>query len=124
MFKIEGDVVRTYTGPVVTTFEFKPAPNVKVSKILNLQDDLAMALKAQTIRIQAPIPGKDVVGIEVPNDDMQTIYIKELLESEIFQNAKSSLTMILGKDIVGKPFVTDLKKTSTLAYCGGDNRFR
>lgn len=110
MFKIEGDVVRTYTGPVVTTFEFKPAPNVKVSKILNLQDDLAMALKAQTIRIQAPIPGKDVVGIEVPNDDMQTIYIKELLESEIFQNAKSSLTMILGKDIVGKPFVTDLKK--------------
>jgi S-DNA-T family DNA segregation ATPase FtsK/SpoIIIE len=68
-FKIEGDVVRTYTGPIVTTFEFKPAPNVKVSKILNLQDDLAMALKAQTIRIQAPIPGKDVVGIEVPNED-------------------------------------------------------
>ncbi len=66
MFKIDGDVVRTYTGPVVTTFEFKPAPNVKVSKILSLQDDLAMALKAQTIRIQAPIPGKDVVGIEVP----------------------------------------------------------
>lgn len=60
MFKIEGDVVRTYTGPIVTTFEFKPAPNVKVSKILNLQDDLAMALKAQTIRIQAPIPGKDI----------------------------------------------------------------
>ncbi len=118
MFKIEGDVVRTYTGPVVTTFEFKPAPNVKVSKILNLQDDLAMALKAQTIRIQAPIPGKDVVGIEVPNDDMQTIYIKELLESEIFQNAKSPLTMILGKDIVGKPFVTDLKKLPHLLIAG------
>ncbi len=118
MFKIEGDVVRTYTGPVVTTFEFKPAPNVKVSKILNLQDDLAMALKAQTIRIQAPIPGKDVVGIEVPNEDMQTIYIKELLESEIFQNAKSSLTMILGKDIVGKPFVTDLKKLPHLLIAG------
>ncbi|RXK00885.1 cell division protein FtsK [Arcobacter sp. CECT 8986] len=118
MFKIEGDVVRTYTGPVVTTFEFKPAPNVKVSKILNLQDDLAMALKAQTIRIQAPIPGKDVVGIEVPNDDMQTIYIRELLESEIFQNAKSPLTMILGKDIVGKPFVTDLKKLPHLLIAG------
>ncbi len=118
MFKIEGDVVRTYTGPVVTTFEFKPAPNVKVSKILNLQDDLAMALKAQTIRIQAPIPGKDVVGIEVPNDDMQTIYIRELLESEIFQNAKSSLTMVLGKDIVGKPFVTDLKKLPHLLIAG------
>lgn len=118
MFKIEGDVVRTYTGPVVTTFEFKPAPNVKVSKILNLQDDLAMALKAETIRIQAPIPGKDVVGIEVPNEDMQTIYIKELLESEIFQNAKSPLTMVLGKDIVGKPFVTDLKKLPHLLIAG------
>jgi len=118
MFKIDGDVVRTYTGPVVTTFEFKPAPNVKVSKILNLQDDLAMALKAQTIRIQAPIPGKDVVGIEVPNDDTQTIYLRELLESELFQNSKSPLTMILGKDIVGKPFITDLKKLPHLLIAG------
>ena len=118
MFKIEGDVVRTYTGPVVTTFEFKPAPNVKVSKILNLQDDLAMALKAQTIRIQAPIPGKDVVGIEVPNEETQTIYLKEMLESEIFQNSMSPLTMILGKDIVGKPFVTDLKKLPHLLIAG------
>ena len=65
-FKIDGDVVRTYAGPVVSTFEFKPAANVKVSKILSLQDDLAMALSAETIRIQAPIPGKDVVGIEIP----------------------------------------------------------
>ena len=118
MFKIDGDVVRTYSGPVVTTFEFKPAPNVKVSKILNLQDDLAMALKAQTIRIQAPIPGKDVVGIEVPNADVQTIYLRELLESDIFQNSKSSLTMILGKDIVGKPFITDLKKLPHLLIAG------
>ncbi len=118
MFKIEGDVVRTYTGPVVTTFEFKPAPNVKVSKILNLQDDLAMALKAQTIRIQAPIPGKDVVGIEVPNEDVQTIYLKEMLDSELFQNSKSPLTMILGKDIVGKPFITDLKKLPHLLIAG------
>ena len=118
MFKIEGDVVRTYTGPLVTTFEFKPAPHVKVSKILNLQDDLAMALKAETIRIQAPIPGKDVVGIEVPNDDLQIIYIREMLESEIFQNSKSPLTMILGKDIVGKPFVTDLKKLPHLLIAG------
>ncbi|QKF73436.1 DNA segregation ATPase FtsK/SpoIIIE [Aliarcobacter faecis] len=118
MFKIDGDVVRTYTGPVVTTFEFKPAPNVKVSKILSLQDDLAMALKAQTIRIQAPIPGKDVVGIEVPNEDTQTIYLKEMLDSEIFQNSLSPLTMILGKDIVGKPFVTDLKKLPHLLIAG------
>ena len=118
MFKIDGDVVRTYTGPVVTTFEFKPAPNVKVSKILGLQDDLAMALKAQTIRIQAPIPGKDVVGIEVPNEDTQTIYLKEMLDSDIFQNSKSPLTMILGKDIVGKPFITDLKKLPHLLIAG------
>lgn len=118
MFKIEGDVVRTYTGPVVTTFEFKPAANVKVSKILSLQDDLAMALKAQTIRIQAPIPGKDVVGIEVPNEDTQTIFLKEMLDSEIFQNSKSPLTMILGKDIVGKPFITDLKKLPHLLIAG------
>ncbi len=117
-FKIEGDVVRTYTGPIVTTFEFKPAPNVKVSKILGLQDDLAMALKAQTIRIQAPIPGKDVVGIEVPNENMETIYLRELLESDIFKNSKSPLTMILGKDIVGQPFITDLKKLPHLLIAG------
>ena len=86
-FKIEGDVVRTYSGPVVTTFEFKPAPHVKVSRILTLQDDLAMALKAKTIRIQAPIPGKDVVGIEVPNQKIETIYLKEVLESEIFKKS-------------------------------------
>jgi len=118
MFKIDGDVVRTYTGPVVTTFEFKPAPSVKVSKVLSLQDDLAMALKAQTIRIQAPIPGKDVVGIEVPNENVQTIYLKEMLESEIFKNSISPLTMILGKDIVGKPFITDLKKLPHLLIAG------
>jgi S-DNA-T family DNA segregation ATPase FtsK/SpoIIIE len=118
MFKIDGDVVRTYSGPIVTTFEFKPAPNVKVSKILNLQDDLAMALKAQTIRIQAPIPGKDVVGIEVPNDDVDTIYLRDLLESELFENSASPLTMILGKDIVGNAFVTDLKKLPHLLIAG------
>lgn len=118
MFKIEGDVVRTYTGPVVTTFEFKPAPHVKVSKVLNLQDDLAMALKAETIRIQAPIPGKDVIGIEVPNENMHVIYLKELLDSEIFNKATSPLTMILGKDIVGKPFITDLKKLPHLLIAG------
>jgi len=118
MFKIDGDVVRTYTGPIVTTFEFKPAPHVKVSKILNLQDDLAMALKAQTIRIQAPIPGKDVVGIEVPNEEPQTIYMREVLESELFTKASSPLTMILGKDIVGNPFITDLKKLPHLLIAG------
>jgi S-DNA-T family DNA segregation ATPase FtsK/SpoIIIE len=117
-FKIEGDVVRYYVGPVVTTFEFKPLPHIKVSKILALQDDLAMALKAQSIRIQAPIPGKDVVGIEIPNEKMQIIYLREILESDIFKKAKSPLTIALGKDIVGAPFVTDLKKLPHLLIAG------
>lgn len=117
-FNIEGDVVRTYAGPVVSTFEFKPAANIKVSKILGLQDDLAMALKAQTIRIQAPIPGKDVVGIEIPNKSVETIYLREMLESQLFQEAASPLTLILGKDIVGKPFITDLKKLPHLLIAG------
>jgi len=117
-FKIEGDVIRTYAGPVVSTFEFKPAANVKVSKILNLQDDLAMALSAETIRIQAPIPGKDVVGIEIPNDTVETIYLRDLLDDKLFQESKSPLTIALGKDIVGKPFVTDLKKLPHLLIAG------
>ena len=117
-FKIEGDVVRTYTGPVVSTFEFKPAANVKVSKILGLQDDLAMALSAETIRIQAPIPGKDVVGIEIPNETFDTIYLREILDDKLFKESSSPLTMVLGKDIVGKPFVTDLKKLPHLLIAG------
>lgn len=117
-FKVEGDVVRTYSGPLVTTFEFKPAPHVKVSKILNLQDDLAMALQAETIRIQAPIPGRDVVGIEIPNDTVDTIYLREILESDIFKESKSPLTVALGKDIVGKPFVTDIKKLPHILIAG------
>ena len=117
-FKVDGDVVRTYSGPLVTTFEFKPAPNVKVSKILNLQDDLAMALSAETIRIQAPIPGRDVVGIEIPNERIDTIYLREILESDLFKESKSPLTVALGKDIVGKPFITDIKKLPHLLIAG------
>jgi len=117
-FKIDGDVVRTYAGPVVSTFEFKPAANVKVSRILNLQDDLAMALSAESIRIQAPIPGKDVVGIEIPNATVDTIYLRELLDSKLFKESSSPLTIVLGKDIVGKPFITDLKKLPHLLIAG------
>jgi len=117
-FKVDGDVIRTYSGPLVTTFEFKPAPNVKVSKILGLQDDLAMALRAETIRIQAPIPGRDVVGIEIPNENIDTIYLREILESDLFKESKSPLTVALGKDIVGKPFITDIKKLPHLLIAG------
>ena len=117
-FRVEGDVIRTYSGPLVTTFEFKPAPNVKISKILGLQDDLAMALSAKTIRIQAPIPGRDVVGIEIPNESVETIYLREILESPLFKESKSPLTVALGKDIVGNPFVTDIRKLPHLLVAG------
>ncbi|EJB54674.1 DNA translocase FtsK [Helicobacter pylori] len=117
-FKIDGDIIRTYSGPIVTTFEFRPAPNVKVSRILGLSDDLAMTLCAESIRIQAPIRGKDVVGIEIPNSQSQVIYLREILESELFQKSSSPLTLALGKDIVGNPFITDLKKLPHLLIAG------
>ncbi|WQZ86455.1 DNA translocase FtsK [Helicobacter pylori] len=117
-FKIDGDIIRTYSGPIVTTFEFRPAPNVKVSRILGLSDDLAMTLCAESIRIQAPIKGKDVVGIEIPNSQSQIIYLREILESELFQKSSSPLTIALGKDIVGNPFITDLKKLPHLLIAG------
>ena len=118
VFKIDGDVVRIYSGPVVTTFEFRPAPNVKVSRIQSLSDDLAMALSARSIRIQAPIPEKDVVGIEVPNSQKEMIYLREILESEVFKSSSSPLVLGLGKDIVGNPFVTDLQKLPHLLIAG------
>ncbi|WP_195836372.1 DNA translocase FtsK [Helicobacter pylori] len=117
-FKIDGDIIRTYSGPIVTTFEFRPAPNVKVGRILGLSDDLAMTLCAESIRIQAPIKGKDVVGIEIPNSQSQIIYLREILESELFQKSSSPLTLALGKDIVGNPFITDLKKLPHLLIAG------
>ncbi len=104
--------------PIVTTFEFRPAPSVKVSRILGLSDDLAMTLCAESIRIQAPIKGKDVVGIEIPNSQSQIIYLREILESELFQKSSSPLTLALGKDIVGNPFITDLKKLPHLLIAG------
>ena len=117
-FRVEGDIARTYSGPIVTTFEFRPAPGIKVSKILTLEDDLAMALRARSIRIQAPIPGKDVVGIEIPNNSTQTIYLREVLESDLFKTSTSPLTLALGKDIVGNPFITDLKRLPHLLIAG------
>lgn len=118
VFKIEGDIVRTYSGPVVTTFEFRPAPNVKVSRIQNLQDDLSMALKATSIRIQAPIPGKDVVGIEIPNNKIQTIFLREIFESEEFRNSSANLPIALGKDVIGNPVIEDLAKLPHLLIAG------
>lgn len=118
VFRINGDVTDIYSGPVVTTFEFRPAPDVKVSRIQNLENDLSMTLKAKSIRIQAPIPGKDVVGIEIPNNTIQTIYIREIFESPEFVNSDAQLAIALGKDIIGKPVVQDLAKLPHLLIAG------
>ncbi|WP_162983046.1 FtsK/SpoIIIE family DNA translocase [Helicobacter mehlei] len=117
MFKIEGVLVSTHVGPVVSTFELRPAPHIKVSKILALADDLAMALCAPSIRIQAPIKGKDVMGIEIANPTPTPICLKEILESEAFRQAPP-LALALGKDVVGQPYVSDLKSLPHLLIAG------
>ena len=117
-FGIEGEVVGINPGPVITVFEFKPAPGIKLSKILSLVDDLALGLSAKSVRIIAPIPGKDVVGIEISNPKRELVYLKEILESPIFKNSDSSLTIALGKDVSGNPVVTDLGKLPHLLIAG------
>lgn len=117
-YGIEGTVVEVKPGPVVTLYEFEPAPGIKVSRIVNLEDDLAMAFSAYSVRIVAPIPGKSVVGIEVPNKERQTIYLREILESETFQSASSFLTLALGMTISGEPFVADLSRMPHLLVAG------
>jgi len=117
-YGVEGRVVEVRPGPVITVYEFEPAPGVKVSRIVNLADDLALALSAVTIRIVAPIPGKSVVGIEVPNATRETVYLKEILDSELFRNSKSKLSFGIGKDISGEPFVFDLAKMPHLLVAG------
>lgn len=117
-FGVEGDVVEVKPGPVVTMYEFAPAPGVKVNKISNLQDDLAMALQAVSIRIVAPIPGRGVVGIEIPNKDRETVYLKEIIEDQAFQKTGGKLPMALGKDIFGHVVVSDLAKMPHLLVAG------
>ncbi len=117
-YGIEGQVLAVTPGPVVNMYEFEPAPGVKVSSIVNLSDDLSLALRATSIRIIAPIPGKAVVGIEVPNTVRQKIYLKEILESHIYLKNSSKLTFALGKDISGNPFVADLAKMPHLLMAG------
>ena len=117
-FGVEGDVVEVKPGPVVTMYEFSPAPGVKVNKISNLQDDLAMALQAVSIRIVAPIPGRGVVGIEIPNKDRETVYLKEIIDSEAFNRHGGKLPMALGKDIFGQVVVSDLSRMPHLLVAG------
>lgn len=117
-FRIEGRVTEIHPGPVVTMFEFEPAPGVRISKISSLADDLAMSLKAVRVRIVAPIPGKGVVGFEVPNKKREMVFLKEIIGSQVFRNRKHQLPMALGKDIHGTPVVTDLAKMPHLLVAG------
>jgi DNA segregation ATPase FtsK/SpoIIIE, S-DNA-T family len=117
-FGIEGRVTEVRPGPVVTMYEFEPAPGTKVARIVNLADDLALAMKAISLRIVAPIPGKSVVGIEVPNAQRETVSMKEVATSEAFGRARSKLTLALGKDIFGAPVTADLKTMPHLLVAG------
>lgn len=117
-FGIDGRVTEVHPGPVVTMYEFEPAPGVKVARIVNLDNDLALALKATSIRIVAPIPGKSVVGIEVPNRQRETVLLKEILTSESFTRSRSKLTLALGKDIFGRPVTADLRAMPHLLVAG------
>ncbi|QWV93268.1 DNA translocase FtsK 4TM domain-containing protein [Geomonas oryzisoli] len=117
-FGVEGEVVEICPGPVITMYEFSPGPGIKVSRIAGLQDDLTMALQAHSIRIVAPIPGKGVVGIELPNRERDMVSLREIFGTEQFHRGKMKLPMALGKDIAGNPLVTDLAKMPHLLVAG------
>jgi len=117
-FGVEGKVVSITTGPVVSRFELEPAPGVKISKVTGLADDLALALKALSIRIVAPVPGKAVIGIEVPNPKRQVVGLREILADAAYRKSPSRLTIALGKDIMGQPVVNDLAKMPHLLMAG------
>ena len=117
-FDIAGKVVEVSPGPVVTRYEVEPAAGVKVNRIVALSDDLARVMRARGIRIQAPVPGKSVVGVEIANQERDTVYLREVLESRTFQKAESRLTIALGKTIAGEPFVTDLARMPHLLVAG------
>ncbi len=117
-FSVTGQVTEICPGPVITMYEFEPAAGVKINKITSLTDDLALALRAGSIRIVVPIPGKSVIGIEIPNTYRESVYLREVLETDAFSNASSRLTIALGKDIVGQPVVTDLARMPHLLIAG------
>lgn len=117
-FKVETQIAGRTTGPVVTQFEVVPAPGVKVNRIAALDADLALALRAPSIRIVAPIPGKGAVGVEVPNPEPEVVYLRRILESATFQKARGTLPLALGKDLNGRPYVADLAKMPHLLIAG------
>lgn len=117
-FGVEARVVEVSKGPTVTRYELSPGPGVKVSKISGLSDDLALNLAAVGIRIEAPIPGKSVVGIEIPNKEVQPVFLREVIEDEIFKNYPSKLAFALGKDIAGNAIVTDIARMPHMLIAG------
>jgi len=117
-FNVKGEVVEILPGPVITTFEYRPAPGIKLSKITGLSDDLALALSAVSIRIVAPIPGRDVVGIEIPNDEREMVNLREMVACKDFIESDSMLSLGLGKDLMGRPVVTKMDKMPHLLIAG------
>ncbi|MEP7001270.1 MAG: DNA translocase FtsK [bacterium] len=117
-FKVDGELVGRTTGPVVTQFEIEPAPGVKVRQIANLSNDLALAMRAASIRIVAPIPGRGAVGVEVPNPTPEMVAFRELIEHADFRGARAALPIVLGKDLEGKPVIADLAKMPHLLIAG------
>jgi S-DNA-T family DNA segregation ATPase FtsK/SpoIIIE len=117
-FGVQGQVVEVQPGPVVTMYKLEPGSGIKVAQIVNLADDLSMALRAATVRILAPVPGEAVVGIEVPNRKREKVYLREILEAEEFSKAQSQLTIALGKDIAGRPLAADLATMPHLLIAG------
>lgn len=117
-FSVQGEVQHVQPGPVVTMFEYKPAPGIKISRIANLGDDLALALKATAVRIVAPIPGKDTIGVEIPNENRQMVYLREIFENPSFGRSKLKIPLALGKDIQGQAKVEDLARMPHLLVAG------
>jgi S-DNA-T family DNA segregation ATPase FtsK/SpoIIIE len=117
-FGVKGKVVKAQRGPTVTRFELQPERGVKVSRILNLSDDIALAMATADVRIEAPIPGKAAVGIEVPNKNISTVCLREVIDSDNYRKSSSYLTVALGKDIAGNPIVSDLSKMPHLLIAG------
>lgn len=117
-FGLEGKVVNVSPGPIITRYEIELAPGVKVSRVMNLQDDISLAVGGQKIRIQAPIPGKAAIGIELPNETRQTVFFKHVLNADAFQKTKAKLPIIVGRSISGAPFVADITKMPHLLIAG------
>jgi len=117
-FGVEGEVVQVLPGPVISMYEFAPAAGVKVNKIVTLQDDLALVMEAVSVRVVAPIPGKAVVGIEIPHKRRETVRLRDLLDSEEWRTSTSKLSLALGKDILGRPVITDLGLIPHLLIAG------